>query len=79
MQIPVPEVYIDRHTAAKIAGMSVQWLKTMDCKGIGPPRIRLGEGFGRTRYNVESFMSWLAAHRVEPARRADSTANHVVV
>jgi hypothetical protein len=73
----VPEVLIDRKTAAKIASMSVQWLKTMDCMGCGPPKLRLGRGPGRVRYKVEEFMSWLMQHQ-DPARRADGAENHVV-
>jgi hypothetical protein len=73
----VPEVLIDRKTAAKIASMSVQWLKTMDCMGCGPPKLRLGRGPRRVRYNVDEFMTWLQQHH-EPARRVDSTANSPV-
>jgi predicted DNA-binding transcriptional regulator AlpA len=75
--ISVPEVCLDRRTAAKIASMSVSWLKRMDSIGAGPPKLRLGEGPGRVRYPVEKFMEWLQQHS-EPARRADSANTHVV-
>ncbi len=66
MQNVVSQIYISRKTAAKIAGMSMQWLRRMDSVGIGPPKIRLGQGHGTLRYNVKEYMRWLQSYS-EPA------------
>jgi predicted DNA-binding transcriptional regulator AlpA len=71
-------ILIDRKTAAKIAGMSESWLRHMDAINAGPPKLRLGQGPGRVRYDLERYMDWLQSHS-EPSARVDSTASHVIV
>jgi hypothetical protein len=69
----IVSVCIDRKTAAKISGMSISWLRHMDAIGAGAPKLRLGAGPGRIRYEVESFMAWLKQH-ADPARAGQETA-----
>jgi phage terminase Nu1 subunit (DNA packaging protein) len=69
MQDTMP-VLIDRKTAAKISGMSISWLRHMDAIGAGAPKLRLGQGPGRIRYDLEQYMDWLKGHQ-DPARRDD--------
>jgi predicted DNA-binding transcriptional regulator AlpA len=75
MQDTMP-VLISRRTAAKISGMSISWVRNQERNGTGPPRLRLGAGPGRIRFDLDRFMEWLKQYQ-EPARRADGgTANH---
>jgi predicted DNA-binding transcriptional regulator AlpA len=50
--------------AAKLLGVSVQWLEIGRSKGFGPPFIRMGARF--VRYRKDSLRAWLkerAEHR----------------
>jgi hypothetical protein len=64
---------IDRRTAARISGMSISWHRNMDSLGIGPPKLRLGQGHGRIRYEIEGYMNWLRQHQ-DPARQTQQSA-----
>ena len=62
----------DRKQAAKISGMSSSWHRHMDALGLGPPKLRLGQGPGRIRYPIAEYMEWLSQHLDQSPRRTSA-------
>jgi hypothetical protein len=62
MQDTTVPLCLDRRAAAALAGMSVSWLRHMDAIGAGPPKLRLGKGQGRIRYEIGPYILWLQQH-----------------
>lgn len=52
--------------AAAILGVAEETLSQWRYRRCGPPFIRVGRRF--VRYPADELASWLAAHRVDPAR-----------
>jgi predicted DNA-binding transcriptional regulator AlpA len=54
--------------AAKILGLEVGTLRNKRSAGLpGPPFVRLGRSI---RYDLDDIEAYIAAHRVDPNRRA---------
>lgn len=56
-----PEV-VDEHEAARIIGVSVQWLRNNRRSPSAPPFCKIGS---RIRYRVESLRDWVRQQEVK--------------
>jgi hypothetical protein len=50
--------------AARMTGLSIDWLNQGRCKGFGPPYLRLARK--AIRYDRDALLAWCRAHEVRP-------------